>query len=158
MVLGFGVKFIYDLASKANTLHDLTLKDLDARIGSLVCEGSERACIGIDKKTIEKNKYDVFGLSIINILDRQDFDIQVSPATPAGYKKNNDPILSSLTIEPTYRSVTIDRNAEKNVGIGIEVPASAEPGTYIFNVDIWAFVNGARQKYVSTQKIYVEVP
>ena len=161
VVFGFGIKFIYELASKANTLHDLTLDDLDKRIGSLVCDGSERACIGIDKKTIKRNKYGVFGLGIINLLDKQDFVIEVSPTSPAGYKKNNEPLSSSLTIVPTLSIITIDRNAEKNIGIGIEAPASAESGTYIFNVNIYISNPPpalGRQKYVATQKIYVEVP
>ena len=77
VIFGFGVRFIYNLSSQANELRDLTFDDLDKKIGNLVCEGSERVCIGIDRKTIDKGKFDVFGAKILNILAAENFEVRL---------------------------------------------------------------------------------
>ena len=137
-------------------MQDITTKDLDERIGNLVCEGSDRVCLGIDRKTIKRTKFDIFGLKIINILDSQNFDIIISRPTPSGYTKTKQPIQSdNLIWNPKARSVFIEKNDEKNFGIGIQVPANVVSGTYIFDVKIQT-ADG--KPYSSTQKIYVDVP
>ena len=156
VIFGFGIQFISKLSSQATELQDLTISDLDDRIGNLVCESSERVCVGIDRKTIKRTKFDVFGLKIVNILATQNFDIIVSRPSPPGYTKNNVGITSDNLIEtPKSRSVVIEKNEEKNLGIGIQVPSSAEPGTYIFNVEI---KTADGKPYSQIQKLYVDVP
>ena len=56
ILFGFGVRFISRLTSEATNLQELTINELDEKIGNLVCEGSERICIGIDRKTIKRTK------------------------------------------------------------------------------------------------------
>lgn len=156
VLFGFGVRFISKLSSEATQLQDLTLGELDERIGNLVCEGSERVCIGIDRKTIKRAKFDVFGLKIINILDSQNFDVTVTRPTPSGYTKAKQEIQTdNLVWNPKSRSIFIEKNEEKVVGIGIQVPANAVSGTYIFNVDIRT---SDGKPYSATQKLYVDVP
>lgn len=155
IIFGFGVRFISKLSSQAIELQDVTTSELDERIGNLVCEGSDRVCIGIDRKTIRRTKFDVFGLKIINILESQDFEIAVSRPSPPGYTKNNQPVQSdNLIWNPKARSVFIEKNEERNFGIGVQVPADAVSGTYIFDVKIQA----GGKPYSNTQKIYVDVP
>ena len=155
IIFGFGVRFIYTLFSQANGLRDLTFDDLDKKIGNLVCEGSERVCVGIDKKNIGKGKIDFFGVKILNIVNDENFEIKVSPSNPIGYKKNKDPISGqALIINPQDRPLTIKKNEDKTVGIGVEVPTNAVSGTYILNVDI----NNGNSRYAQTLKIYVDVP
>lgn len=156
IIFGFGVRFISKLSSQAIELQDVTTAELDERIGNLVCEGSDRVCIGIDRKTIRRTKFDVFGLKIINILDSQNFDIIVSRPTPSGYTKTKQGIPSdNLIWNPKARSVFIEKNEEKNLGIGIQVPANAVSGTYIFDVKIQT---ADSKPYSATQKLYVDVP
>ena len=156
IIFGLGVRFISKLSSQAIELQEVTTSELDERIGNLVCEGSDRVCVGIDRKTIRRTKFDVFGLKIINILESQNFDIIVTRPTPSGYTKTKQPIESdSLIWNPKTRSVFIEKNEEKNLGIGIQVPANAVSGTYIFDVKIQA---SDGKPYSSTQKLYVDVP
>lgn len=155
IIFGFGVRFISKLSSQAIELQDITTSELDERIGSLVCEGSDRVCIGLDRKTIRRAKFDVFGLKVINILESQNFEITVSRPSPSGYTKNNQPVQSdSLIWSPKSRSVFIEKNEERDFGIGIQVPSNAVSGIYIFDVRIQA--DG--KPYSNTQKIYVDVP
>ena len=155
IIFGFGVRFLHTLFSQANELRDLTFDDLDKKIGNLVCDGSERVCIGIDKKIIGRGKFDVFGVKILNINNGENFEVKVSPSSPIGYKKNKDPISGqALIINPQDRPLTIKKNEDKTVGIGVEVPTNAVSGTYILNVDI----NNGNSRYAPTLKIYVDVP
>ncbi|MBI3035303.1 hypothetical protein HYY71_03185 [Candidatus Woesearchaeota archaeon] len=156
IIFGFGVRFIQKLSSQATELQDITISELDERIGDLVCAGSERVCLGIDRKAIRRTKFDVFGLKIINILESQGFDIIVSRPTPSGYTKTKQPIQTdNLLWNPRSRSVYIEKNEEKNLGIGVQVPPNAVSGTYIFNI----MIQGADGRaYSATQKLYVDVP
>jgi len=156
ILFGFGISFISRLSSQATELQELTISELDERIGNLICEGSDRVCVGIDRKTITRKKFDVFGIKIINILDSQNFDVIISRPTPPGYKKNKQEITSdSLKWSPRTRSIFIEKNEEKVIGVGIGVPPDAVPGTYIFDVKILS-QNG--QAYSALQKLYVDVP
>ena len=156
IIFSFGVRFISKLSSQATELQDLTIGELDERIGSLVCEGSDRVCVGVDRKTIKRTKFDVFGLKILNILDSQPFAITVSRPTPSGYTRNRQEIQSdSLAWNPKARDIFIEKNEEKNLGIGVQVPANAVSGTYIFNVEI---KSADGKLYSNVQKLYVDVP
>lgn len=149
-IFTFGVRFIHDLASEAAELESLTTDQLDKRAGQLICESTDKVCIGISKKTIPKGKFDVFGIRIINILDGQDFSIAIEKPSPSGYKKNNEPIQTN-NIKLKYRNaVFIEKNEEETIGAGIEVPKDAVSGTYVFNVKV--------QPYDELYKLYVEVP
>ncbi len=157
IIFGFGIKFISNLSSEATELQEITISELDQRIGNLVCEGADRVCIGIDRKTIKRSNFDVFGIKIINILDSPDFEIKVSPSSPAGFKKDKSPISSSnLIVIPKERTINIEKNEEKSFAIGIQVPQNAVSGTYIFNVEITEKQNG--NPYSPIQKLYVDVP
>ena len=147
----FGIRFIYNLSGEATELEGLTTEQLDQRIGELLCESSERVCIGIDKRKITRGKFDVFGVKITNIKEGRNFEININPASPAGYSRNNDPISTSgIKMKYSGDNVFIKRNDEENIGIGVEVPADTLAGTYIFNVKV--------QPYDSLHKLYVEVP
>ncbi len=162
IIFGFGVRFIYNLYDKATDLQSLTLSELDEKIGSLICEGSDRVCIGEDRKTIPRKKFAVFGLKLINVLDDQkEFLVEIKPPSSnlLGYKKDKTEITNienPLVVIPQSRPVTIEKNEERNLGIGIQVPASAVPGTYIFNVNIT--IPSDAVTYAQIQKLYVDVP
>lgn len=164
VIFGFGIYFISQLSSQATGLADITLGELDKKIGDLICEGSVRVCIGIERQVIKKGKLGVFGLKILNLDDSQEFEVSVTPSNPVGYDSNSKAILitgnfKGLSIVPSIytnpgRAVLIDKNEEETMGIGIEVPKQAPPGTYIFNVNI---KDSSGNDYSKTQKIYVEV-
>ena len=168
IIFGFGVRFIYNLSSKATELQELTMSELDDRIGDVICEGSDRVCISVDRNTIKRTKFDVFGIKIINVIDDTNFKIVVStprdesvPENFLGYKKNKQKIYPTpqflgLEANPKERSVTIEKNEEKDIGIGVQVPANAVPGMYILNVDI--IKKSDELPYGSRQKLYVDVP
>ena len=157
VIFSFGIWFISSLVHHANDLKDLTVKDLEDRIGDLVCQGSERVCIGNDRKIIPRTKLDVFGLKVMNIMDSQQFTIIVTASNPMGFTKEKQPINNGPPLELKYQttSVLINQNDEHNFAIGVQVSANAASGTYIFNVDI---KKEDETSYVGIQKFYVEVP
>ena len=166
VIFVFGIVFMRNLFVQLNGIRDLTLEDLDSKIGSLICEGSERVCIGYDRKTIQRKEFAVFGLKILNILDTQDFIITVAPPDSyLGFKKDKTEILSpptnpKLIVYPETRTKIIAKNEEKPLGIGVKVPANAVSGTYILDVRIQYndAETGEPKDYTNVHKIYVEVP
>ena len=156
VIFAFGIRFITTLSTKGTSLVDLSMSELDDKIGSIVCEGSDRVCVGIDKKTIKRKEFGVFGVKIINVLESDQFEISVTRPTPSGYTQNKQEIASdALKWNPKQRSVTIAKNEEASFGVGIEVPPEIVSGTYIFNVEI---KTQAGQPYSQIQKLYVVVP
>src|SRR3989344_2721445 len=165
IIFGFGVRFIYDLASKAAGIHELTASDLDERISQFVCEGSERVCLNIGRKTLKRDEFAVFGVRVINILESQNFDILISPSDPKGYKKDNSPIGDAepnLIVNPPARTLKIAKNEEASIGFGVQIPSDAVSGTYIINIDVNTLIK--RQDgsigpglYVPVQKLIIDV-
>ena len=158
VILGFGVRFVYNLASQATQMSDITTEQLDKKIGELLCDSSEMVCIGVDKKTIQKGKYDVFGIKIVNIQDGRNFMLSV---TPVGYTKNNEPItdVGLDKIQVKYKdNFFIERNGQKEIGLGVEVAKNANSGTYILDAKVMVTDNGAEVQYAGLHKIYVLVP
>jgi len=158
VIFGFGVRFIYNLASEATELESMTTDELDKKIGQLLCDSTDRVCIGIDKKTIQKGKFDVFGIKVININPGSDFEVQI---TPTGHVKDNGPIVQVEpgSIKLNYRQAFfIDRNEEESLGVGVGVFKDAESGTYILDVNVEQVTSTGAVPYAGLHKLYVEVP
>ncbi len=155
VIFGFGMVFLSSLASQAEDIRKLSINQIDERISSLICEGSDRVCIAVTSKNIQRNKFDIFGIKIFNILESQEFQIEVKPSNPLGFKQDNTPITGPpLIINPPSRTIYIGQNEEKEIGIGVQVPSNAPVGgTYILNVEIKTsdgnlYVPGVQKLYV----------
>ena len=156
VIFGFGVRFIYTLSSQAIDLKDMTSQELDDRVADLLCSNSQKICISTDKKIIQKGKFDVFGVKVLNVGDEQTLELHITRPNPSAYTKQNTPIVNDvLEWSPDYRLMAFKQNEEHKFGIGIVVPPTALSGTYIFDVKVLK-TNG--DQYTSTQKMYVEVP
>lgn len=146
----FGIGFIYNLASEAQGLEEVSIDSLDRRIGSLLCDGTDRVCIGMDRQTIERGEFGIFGLKITNVnADEESFDIIVEPS---GFTQNNGPIepVTGDQITTKYRSnVVLERNKQEEMGIGVQVSKDARTGTYILDVRV--------EPYPGVHKLYVVV-
>ena len=149
-IFTLGIKFISDLTKEATELESLTTEQLDKRIENLVCD-TDKVCIGINRKTIQKGGFDVFGIRIINIFETQEFNINVKVTKII---KNNEEIndpnnLNKINLKHR-KNFIIEKNNEENIGIGVEVTKGAVSGTYIIDVEV--------PQYNEIYKIYVEVP
>ena len=155
VIFGFGVMFITRLTGEATDITKLSMDELDQRVSELICEGADRVCIGIDRKTIKRDEDIFFSMKIINVLDPQKFQITVSRPTPSGLTKNKQEIITdNLIWNPKSRDLFIDKNSEKTIGVGIQVPGRTAPGVYIFNIEI---KQEDGTSYSNMQKIYVDV-
>lgn len=173
VVFGFGIRFIYKLGAQATKLESMTAQQLDQRIGSLLCE-SEKTCLGIDRKTVKRNDVTFFGLKVINILDSQPFSVKID--LTKAFDKNGDtittppPLTDYIFHSPDRKNFDLNRNEERNIGIGVEVLKIAKSGTYVFNVavcyndlitdtpDSECGGTGFEPDIYSFKKFYVEVP
>lgn len=155
VIFGFGVYFISRLSSEATELTQLTTSELDSKIEGLICEGFDRVCVVNERKVIRKKEFGVFGVKVLNILQDQTFDIEVKPSNPLGYRKDKSPITDPpLTVHPAVRTISIDKNEERDLAIGVQVPPNAVVGTYILNVEI---KSQDGKLYSQILKLYVDV-
>jgi len=167
IIFGFGVKFIYNLSSKAKHITEYTLSELDERVKDIICGGYDRICVDIDHKTIKRKNHNFFELEIVNIFNNQEFTIIVSPPSDKlGIRKDKTDIGPNephLIINPPVRTITLKKNEERGIVLGVEVPADAVSGTYILNLEIKTNIkqpDGSYKYnyYVPIQKLYVDVP
>ena len=155
VILVFGVRFISDLVVETTKLESLTTDQLDKKIENLLCE-TEKVCIGTTKKTIQKGKFDVFGIKIINIISDEEFsdEFNVNIRVSKLIKDNNEIIdpnkLNKIKLKYRTNNFIVEKNNEESIGIGVEVEKDAVSGTYILDVEI--------PQYDEIYKIYVEVP
>lgn len=118
--------------------------------------GTERVCLFLDRKKIEKRDSDIFSIRILNELSGQNFDIKVTRPTPSGYDKNQIKIENdNLFWSPKSKNVFIKQGGIEKFNISVEVPRNALEGVYIFNVEIKTTDSSS---YSPIQKFYVDVP
>ena len=156
VVMAFGVRFLYSLASEATELDRTSTEQLDKRFAEISCVSNDKVCIGIIRKVMRKGKTDAFGLKIINIDAASEFKVEVSPSK--AFDKQNNEIANNINFKYNNNQMTIEKNEEKSLGIGFEVPKDAVSGTYVFDIAVKHKVNDEFVQYDELQKIYVEVP
>lgn len=173
VIFGFGIKFIHDISGTAIDIGKVSTEQMDKWVGNIVCGSSDLVCLNPQTIKIKRNDYRPIGLKILNVLDPlapqkgQDFDVSVSLANPMGTKKDSSPIINPpsppLEYRPALRTVFIEKNDERTVGILVQVPSKAVSGTYIVNINIRTNMVDAGGvvnygDYVKVRKLYVEVP
>ena len=179
VIFGFGLRFAYDLAKKATEIQRLSSEELDANIGELLCEGSDRVCVGIDRLELRQGKSGVFGVKIWNYGDETEFKVSVTQKpSDCGIAKDgvsyittncnrvyliNNGLTSSSFIPPSEppatRTLNIALRESATIGIGAVVEKDAQQGTYIFNLEVKRFDTAKRiwDVYSPVQKMYVDV-
>ena len=187
-VIGFGIKFVYNIVGETRKLEQVSGEQLDAKIEGLICADEDKVCIGKDIKKIRQGKSDVFGLKILNIGNAdKTFNVYVQVPSPnCGVDKSNAAIngdiycksdkpnaikiihgtaggtapAGSSIYSSFQRPVAVPKKEERTIAIAFEVPKTLQKsGTYIFNVRVRdSTAQPADPDYASTKKIYVEVP
>ena len=156
VIMAFGVRFLYSLASEATELDKTSTEQLDKRFAEISCGSNDKVCVGIIRRTIQKGKMDAFGLKIINIDAASEFKVEVNPSK--AFDKQNNEIANNINFKYNNNQMTIEKNGEKSMGIGFEVPKNAESGTYVFDIAVTHKVNDEFIQYDDVEKIYAEVP
>ena len=158
VIFGFGIKFAYDIMHQADELSKMTQKDIDAHLENMLCDSSERICIGTTTKEIRPNKVGFFTVGILNTYDDgKDFYIDV--------RESDTGVVSPIgeTYWMLKNEITIKPNEQKKVGIAVQVPGGTDKGTYVLNVYVCSDESiscgeDSNNRYGTIQKIYVVVP
>ncbi|MBI2107839.1 hypothetical protein HYX09_02925 [Candidatus Woesearchaeota archaeon] len=187
VVIGFGIKFVYDLVAQTSKLEQVSGEDLDARIGDLLCANEKQVCISGETKKVKQGDVGVFGVKILNVdsadhkyivvLSRCQFlasgSSSLQDCTLTGANQQLITLPPVMTNPPPIapgtgqkREITIKSKNEGSIALGVEVKKNAPSATYILNVDVFFEkpVAGAggqyedQYKYISTKKIRIEVP
>ena len=158
VVFGFGIKIAYDIINQAEGLKDITLKDIEANLESIICDSSERICIGTSTMEIRPNKRGFFTVGILNTYDDiEDFYIDIKESESDGI-----PYIGG-TYWMLQNKVTIKPNEQKKIGIAVQVPGGTDKGTYVLNVYVCSdekisCEKNSDNRYGTTQKLYIVVP
>lgn len=156
ILFSLGVKFIFDISGQASKIDKINAEELDRKFAQLPCESSNKVCIGVIRRIIQKGSFDTFGIKLINIEPATRFLVEVTPSK--AFDKQNNEIANSINFKHNTDEITIEKNEEKSIGIAFEVPKNAVAGTYTFDISIKYKVNEEFQQYDDMEKIYVEVP
>jgi len=157
VIFGFGIKFVSNLMQGVNDINELTNSDFEANMERILCDSSEKTCVGISRKEIRPNKVAFFTFGVLNTYgERKNFYIDVYRADP--YDNNPDEIKYQLNNE-----LTLDPFEQNNVVIAVQVPGGTKKGIYVLNVYVCSdeqssCEEGSNNRYSKTKKLYIEVP
>lgn len=160
----FGIKFIYDIYSNAQSLKDISIAAIDRQIIDLMCDSTGKICIGNDRVTLEHGDLEVITLRILNI-DRKrpeaDFKITVNKGIylyPNNTAVQPGDYVNNIIVIPEEREETLKSNEVKSFGLGFRIPKKdVASGTYVFNINISKKTSGSFESYDKIQKIYIKV-
>jgi len=157
VIFGFGIKFLSDFMKGVNDLTKLTESDFNANMEKMLCDSSERTCVGISRKEIRPNKVGFFTFGVLNTGDESEFYIDVRESDSEGIPQ----------IREKYwmlkNKVTIKPNEQEKVVIAVQVPGGTNKGTYVLNVYVCKDVsscdkNSPEDVKYGIQKLYIVVP
>lgn len=183
-VIGFGIRFTYKLVAETSQLQKMSGQELDEKIGELLCAGDLQVCVGIERRKIPRGKVDVFGLKILNVIEttpESTFQVVIRKCRYANGNSLEDclatspqplnsipkilPVSSPSDLTPYQRIIEkLKRKEESRIAIGVEVNKGAKSGTYVLDLDVYSppnddlIGNPSKNRYVTTKKLYVEVP
>jgi len=155
VVLGFGLKFAYDLLNYAEKEKQKQYDKIDNELEDLICEGDDTVCVGTFRKKAGSSKSVFFGAKVWNIYsDDKTFNLEIQPSPTCLIRKDQTTSGSCSDFEITGAGSfdIAKKSMQKRIFI-IDLSKATEEGTYIFNLQI---KNGA-DNYGPTKKIYVEV-
>ncbi|MBU4283489.1 MAG: hypothetical protein KKA61_01355 [Nanoarchaeota archaeon] len=157
VIFGFGIKFLSDFMKSVDDITKFTDSDFNANMEKILCDSSERTCIGISRKEIRPNKVGFFTFGVLNTYEeRKNFYVDVEQADP--YENNPDEIKYRLNNE-----LNLDTSEQDKVVIAVQVPGGTKKGTYVLNVYVCSDESiscgkDSNNRYGTTQKLYVVVP
>ncbi len=156
VIFGFGIVFLRNMFIEIGTIKQVTDEDFKANIENLLCDSSERICIGTNRREIRRNKVGFFTLGIRNTYpENKNFYINVEQDEDFG-----DADLSTLI--HNQGKISLNPNEHEQVGIAVGVQGSAGKGTYVLNVYVCidedsSCEEDSDKRYGTTKKIYVVV-
>ena len=158
VVLGFGLKFAYDLLNYAEKEKQQQYDKIDKELENLICEGADKVCVGTYRKKVGSSKSVFFGVKVWNILGSdQTFSMDVQPSGTCLIRKDKTTLddcagrYKITEVGQAFKFTISKQSMQKRVFI-IDMSEATEPGTYIFNLQV---KNGA-DNYGPMQKLYVE--
>ncbi len=149
-VFGYSLKFLYSAFESVSVLEQKSFDQLDKEVESLTCS-TQQVCLGTSWQQIARGSFKVFGLRILNSrTERADFDIDIEQKQGMGFPA------TELYFKPAHREViALEPGEIKNLGIGVEIPKTAESGDYVLNIKV---TSDGEQYGDSVYKIKINVP
>lgn len=162
VILGFGLKLLYDMIAKANVVADRVGGCTEQSIDAMLAESRVAVCPS--EATIGRGRSGKLLIGILNTDVPDRFAVSVSAAAAVD---NNDNTIASAPLSDfrfTYKSdYAIPQNTDRKLAVIAAVPKNAPKGTYIVDVLVCSGTSTpasceAANSYDAVQKVYVKVP
>ena len=159
VMLGLGILFLRQLFSGAEDIRQDIDVQTESQIEALLNQGQQVA-VPFNSQTVLRGKDHLFGVGIVNILDKGTFYMRVRTATAVDKEGK---LLTRSDQESWVRYdvgiVTLEKNERHATQVRVNVPSDTVIGTYVFNVEICKGSPSATcNRYDSVKKIYIIVP
>ena len=158
VVLAGGITLLYKLLGGAGEIQSTLDKQTQEELERLLVDQGRQVVLPYHSATIERGKNHVFGLGILNIGERKEFQVVVSLVKVVD--KDNQDITATIERAAVDNRPLYDHNPKAIVEsqhdtwqILIAVPNDALSGQYIFDVRAMT----GEQQYGNAQKIIVQV-
>jgi len=154
VILGAAILITRQVFRGATELKATLDTQTEAQIEALLEEGKPVA-VAFNRKTIGRGEHDIFGVGVLNIEERANFNLEIS--FNKAFNKADEEIFCDDCNDWLLYSTDpfeLGKNVENKIAVLIDVPKNAQIGDYIFDV----VANKDGSQYYNIQKIYVVVP
>jgi hypothetical protein len=162
VIFGFGIKFIYDIYSKANDISKTSQDDLDRKFSELNCNNNEKVCMNNNIINTNTGMVVYAGVKITNIKDDIPyFRLEIKKGRYIDVDKNliepsDSNYVNLIQIEPQNRTEEIKPNEFGRFGFAFDIPnKGVKKGSYNFELNIYK--GSSPVKYDRTQIITIIV-
>ena len=135
-IFGLSVWFLQRVFTQTLDVYTQTSDDLDKQIGFINC-GNRVACLNTDRLEIERGKYKVFGLKLVNSRPEANIKVKVSTSyADVNDQSQKDSFGVWLGSQDQYeRIIEIKPGEEKPIGIAVIVSKETVSDKYVFDVE-----------------------
>ena len=139
VVFGFAITLSYRLYRGSTEMTVKIDQQTEMRMEALLDDGS-MVVIPFEKKIIPRGKFAVFGVGVLNVLNRGDADdFKIKITTITGFDKDGVIISnpeSYITLLYETNIINIPNNDKHKFAIGVEMVKNAPSGTYILDLKV----------------------
>ena len=133
VILGSGVTLLYKFISGAEEIKGELDVRTDQELERLLVDQGQRVALPLHAATVLRGETHVFGLGILNIGPKEDFQIFVSLSD--AFNEQNEVITNVDEDEWIFydeSKFTLEQNENQKEPILVSVPKDAVPGSYVF--------------------------
>ncbi|MEM2121691.1 MAG: hypothetical protein QXU20_03500 [Candidatus Woesearchaeota archaeon] len=157
-ILSMGIYFLRNVFRNSEDITKMPVENFEKQIENILCDSSQRVCVGTNRKEIPVGKYAVYTLNIQNhFASKKKFLINVQVKN--GFKPNKDPIDDYSKIKHLVPKKEYEINGYDNqrVAIAVQPTLGSVRGTYTIKIEVKYVDDNGEEKDYGNEIIYAIV-